>query len=541
MMLRWPAALWPLVAALLCGATDTLRENTELKSILIIIVDDLRPQIRGYHPETLNFMRTPNLDRLISESTLFEHAYVQIAICSPSRNSFLTGRYPDRTRVWNFFDHFRNTTGQNWTTMPEFFKNNGYFATGAGKVFHPAHPPNWDEPLSWSEKWGGPFSKCDCVTNGTQDNPVAHATCEGLTPNQQCQESSLVDKVVEQIQAQVDTPRAQRKPFFIAAGLHKPHLPFYAPPAYFEPYVNASSPLPPPVPEGVAEGMPYVAWHSCLATQNTSNNSNWGSFVDIPNRMTFDQPMDAESRDRLRRGYYASVSFTDANVGRILEVLEPIRNETIVVFMGDHGWSLGEGNLWCKMTTEENGVRVPLLIRDPGSAAKRVTAPVEAVALYKSLADLSGLGAGRVEASVQGTSFAGLVRPGAPLSAPTYAKSQFPRCYTWIPKSHTPLPQYDRTDCQDTPANEFDFMGYSIRTAEYRYTEWRRWDKARVEADWSGDPVAVELYDHRNDSSAESPFGTETRNVASDPARAQELSDLAATARAAFAPGRLTM
>jgi len=327
-------------------------------------------------------------------------------------------------------------------------------------------------------------------------------------------------------------------PWFIAAGFHKPHLPFFAPPEYFEMYPEPS----PPEPAHVAVGMPQAAFHSCLSNRPGAANSNWGNFTDIPNDMTFVTPMESASAARLRRGYSASVSYTDANIGKVLAAADAVRESTVVVLIGDHGWSLGEGNLWCKMTNNENGARVPLMFRPPGYShgGAAVTQLAEAVDLYKTLADLSGIGAHMVEDGVDGVSLAAIIaNPGATSEPPLRigAKTQFPRCFNQTTMARFPsnLAPLDRTDCQDIPRELFDMMGYSIRTAEWRYTEWRRWDGSVLRAVWDGAPIANELYFHGNDSTL-SGFATEKVNTVNVTANKGVVSSLAQHLRVLFHP-----
>eukprot|EP00039_Didymoeca_costata_P024040 m.9058 g.9058 ORF g.9058 m.9058 type:complete len:519 (+) comp4000_c0_seq1:127-1683(+) len=477
-------------------------DGTPLQNILMIVVDDLRPQIGAYG---VDYMHTPNIDKLAADGVLFEHAYSQQAICSPTRNSFLSGRYPDKTKVYNFFDNFRNGSddGTSWIALPEFFKRNGYYTTGAGKIYHPNHPPHFDNDRSWTTPWLGDFGFCTCA-------PAKQASCEGLNlPVSQCQDEIIVSAVVEQLNS---VPTNQSKPWFIAAGLHKPHLPFYAPERFYDMYNDTNSQLL-PKDRMIPNGMPYKAWHSCLSN-SSQNNSNWGSFTDIPNDMELNNPMDIPSTQRLRRGYYASVSYTDSNIGKILDAAEPYYNNTIVLLVGDHGWSLGEQNVWCKMTNFENGVRVPLLIRAPHhqvSPGFRVSSPVEMVDIYRTLVDLSGLSYGSIQASVDGKSLKPLLN-GSSENLNEVAQSQFPRCYAAINKTQpTWLPRFDRTDCQDIPRSLFDYMGYSVRSTAFRYTEWRRWNGTALDAFWDDVHVDMELYDHRSEPD---PFGTESINLA---------------------------
>jgi arylsulfatase A-like enzyme len=506
-----------------------------LLNVLLIVVDDLRPQFGAYG---VPYMHTPNVDKLASEGILFEHAYVQQSICAPTRNSFLSGRYPDKTKAWNFLNHFREPgAGENWTALPEFFKHHGYWATGSGKLYHPNLPPNFDEPRSWSEPWPGSFGKCPC--GGTGFPPGGQASCEGLDTTQSgCDDDKIVLTAVTQLQMAINgTLGNGKQPFFIAAGFHKPHLPFYAPAKFFALYPEPVAPSPLHAPEG----MPYEAWHSCLSNAVGANNSNWGDFSDIPNNMELDTPMPPAVAARLRRGYFASVSYTDDNIGKVLAAAAPILDRTVVVLIGDHGWSLGEQNAWCKMTNWENGVRVPLIFRPPGythGGAKAVQL-AEAVDLYRTLADLSGIGAERVEGGVDGVSLGPVIAnptPGAVPELRTAARSQFPRCYnqTVFAMFPTSLPWFDRTDCQDTPRQYFDVMGYSIRTAKWRFTEWRHWDGENLVGRWDLPATGTELYAHATAAVGGPVFATEGVNVADAPGNAAVRQELAATLKGLF-------
>jgi arylsulfatase A-like enzyme len=508
--------------------------GTPRKNVLLIVVDDLRPQLGAYG---LDFMHTPNMDRLASEGTVFDRAYVQIAICSPTRNSFMSGRNPDKTKVWNFMNHFREAgVGDAWTVLPEFFRKQGYFTTGAGKLFHHNMPPDADQERSWSEKW---YDNGNCECGGHGFPPKGQATCEGLDPaSLSCGDDDIVERVIAQLgRAKKNALGNSSQPWFIGAGLHKPHASFYGRPEDFAKYPDPA----PPVPDRCPKNMPYVAWHSCLSHAPGFDYSDWGQFTDIPNNMTLSQPMNSKSAARLRRGYYGSVTYTDSNVGKILAAAEPMLEDTVVALIGDHGWSLGEQNVWCKMTNFENAVRVPFIIRAPWAQARpglRVGELVEAVDLYRTLADLSGVGEGLVENGVDGVSLLPLLKqPATPLRGES--KSVYPRCF-WDTLASNPttesLPMLDRTDCQDVPRESFDLMGYSIRTKQWRFTEWRRWNGKKLDGDWEGAANATELYDHRSDGA--DPFSTETENLAEDPTYEHIVRQLRTKLRNAFASER---
>jgi len=538
---RLPVALL-LSMAVLGGSTSSSTSSAPLKNVLLIVIDDLRPQLNAYGAPDMKMANgtstTPHIDALAAEGALFERAYVQQAICSPTRNSFLSGRYPDKTKTWNFINSFRDEgVGDGWTALPEFFLKHGYWTTGAGKVYHPGHPPNYDGNRSWSDFSG--FSKggkCACGGKHTPWPPGGHATCEGVVSS--CGDDQVVQIVSEQLAQAANG--SIKSPWFIAAGLHKPHMPFFAKQEHFALYPKPSAPLPAHVPAGY----PYDAWHSCLSDLGGKagvNYSNWGQFVDISNSMSYERPMEAAPAAHLRRGYFASVTYTDENVGQIMSAAKGLGllEDTVVALIGDHGWSLGEGNLWCKMTTGENGARVPLIIRAPwaqkGGRGLRVAALAEAVDLYKTLVELSGLGLAAVEAGVDGVSLARLLQAKAAPPPRTIAKSQFPRCWSAIARTQhlSALPALDRTDCQDINATDFDLMGYSVRSADYRYTEWRAWDGAKLVGRFDLPPNATELYDHRATPFLNA-FGKELVNVVVDPKYASAAKEMAAQLRAAF-------
>jgi arylsulfatase A-like enzyme len=211
--------MW-LAALLSLALLPALSSSGKARNILMIVVDDLRPQIKAYG---VPWMVTPHIDRLASQGVLFERAYVQQSICSPTRNSFLSGRYPDKTRTWNFIDDFRSgsPSGLKWTALPEFFRTQGFFVTGAGKVYHPNHPPNDDQNRSWSEQYlrnppGAVPSACTCGGSGWP--PHGQASCEGLAASSCGDENTAswaVGKLRMAANGTLSSEPGPQPPFFI--------------------------------------------------------------------------------------------------------------------------------------------------------------------------------------------------------------------------------------------------------------------------------------------------------------------------------------
>ena len=221
------------------------------KNVLFIVIDDLRPQLGCYGQ---HYMHTPSIDKLASQSLVFDRAYCQFAFCAPSRNSFMTGRRPDRVKAWNFRDHFREPgIGENWTSLPQYFKKNGYLTLGVGKLFHPGLPPNYDPP-SWNEEvfpYVNPPTSRYCPGNDSR--------C-GLDPKT----TNFSD--IETLSAGLErleyaAKQAATQPFFLGVGFHKPHLPWKVPPEFLDMYPLDS--ITPPSDGYFPHGAPELAWNDC--------------------------------------------------------------------------------------------------------------------------------------------------------------------------------------------------------------------------------------------------------------------------------------
>ncbi len=431
-------------------------------NVLFIAADDMRPQLGCYGNDR---MITPNLDALAKRGMLFERAYCQAAVCRASRASLLTGRRPDTTGIHTNGGVLFRKRHPDWVTLPQHFKNNGYHSRSLGKIFHGAFKirSQWNDRASWSEPewWPGPryyytpegvaaakkvFARSKAGKGKPVDDWVNHFVLGPSweapdVPDNTLYDGQVADKAIESLGELRD------RPFFLALGFMKPHLPFIAPKKYWDMY---------PDDEVVVADNQHAPKDGPKIAQ-----TNWGhprSYSDVPNK----GPMPKKLTHTLTRGYGACVTFVDAQIGRVLAELDRLglRDNTIVVFWGDHGFHLGENDIWGKATNFELSTRVPLIISAPDMAGngEQTRALVELVDLYPTLAELAALPARK---ELEGRSLAPLLR-SADAEWDQVAFSQFP---------HNGV------------------MGRSLRTDRWRFTQWNK----------GGKTVAEELYDHEND------------------------------------------
>lgn len=423
------------------------------KNVLFIAIDDLRPALGCYGDA---IAKTPHIDRLAGRGTVFHRAYCQEAVCAPSRLSLMTGRRPDTIKVWDLQTHFRETL-PDVVTLPQHFKQAGYFTRSIGKILHGSGKAAKDPP-SWSVDPRLDTNRDPELRYATKENLEGSGLKRNASESAPVADNHYIDGIIaeEAVLALKELSESGR-PFFLAVGFKKPHLPFCAPQKYWDLYDRDA--IPEPVPTKYPDGAPELACRS------------WGElegYRDIPD----DGKPDAGKQKELRHGYYACVSYIDAQVGRLLEQLEVLglSEETVICLWGDHGFHLGEQGLWTKANNYEWSTRVPLVIVDPGQRPGTTDALVELVDVYPTLVELCEL---PVPQGLEGRSLRPLLAdPGQPWASS--ALSQYPR---------------DRTG--NRHQGRGDFMGYTIRTKDHRYVEWR--------ADETGEVVAVELYDHRTD------------------------------------------
>ena len=467
-------------------------------NVLFIVVDDLRPELGCYGKD---YIRSPNIDRIAKAGMVFNRAYCQQAVCSPTRSSLLTGTRPDTTKVWDLKTHFR-TALPDVVTLPQHFKQNGYFVQGMGKVYH----GGFNDTQSWSVPWVNPKAPVYVLPENAELNshkPAGEPDGDGESrkpipgenepyaageiatnrlntrgPAFECADvpdSFYTDgKVGDLAVSALRNIAGKKEPFFLAVGLVKPHLPFVAPKKYWDLYDPANIKLA-PNPFRPKDAPDYAILQG----------DELRMYHNIPSGH-----MPDDLARQLKHAYYACVSYTDAQVGRVLDELDHLglRTNTIVILWGDHGWKLGEHDAWAKHSNVENDVNAPLILSAPGmkNAGTHTDALVEFVDIYPTLSELAGL---PLLGHLEGTSLKPLLDD--PKRAwKSAAFSQYPRSL------------------------KGGLMGYTMRTDRYRLTVWvSRTDHSKVDA--------TELYDHQVDPQ-------ENVNIAKDPANAELLKQLMA-------------
>ncbi|MGB7324001.1 MAG: sulfatase [Rubripirellula sp.] len=474
-----------LLAVLALVATGPRLPAAEKPNVLFIAIDDLRTELGCYDEPVI---QSPNIDRLARSGVLFDRAYCQVAVCNPSRVSIMTGLRPDTTKVWDLVTRFR-TTVPDAVTMPKHFVDHGYHAVSFGKIFHNPWPDNesWSEPHAWPSPrvlWSDD-SKRKLATFRTQMK--AEGRSQKKIDRMRAEATEVVDTpdhlhidgaIAEQALAAMKRLAKQDKPFFLAAGFVRPHLPFVVPRKYWDLYDPKSIPV--AVNPMLPKDSPAFAMNTMYELRD---------YFDFAGAPAPDQgSLTGDQQRRLKHGYYAAVSFIDSLVGKLIDDLDALglSENTVVVLWSDHGWKLGEHNSWCKQTNHEIDTRVPLIIRSPSAKAngQATRALVELLDVFPTLCELTGL---PIPEQLEGRSLAPL------LSDPDQQVKQ------------AAFSQYHRKH------NGARLMGYSMRTNRYRYTQWQDRQNGKV--------IATELYDHETDP-------MENTNIASAPANRQVLADL---------------
>ncbi len=403
-----------LVYAFLCPICTARSEAADRPNVLLICVDDLRPELHCYG---VDYIASPHIDRLASQGVMFSRHYVQAPTCGASRYALLTGRYGGASNEAIFQRATKMAAGEeNFPSMPEWFHQQGYRTVSVGKVSH--HPggrggPDWNDeaiiemPGAWDEH---------LCPSGAWQHPrgfmhgLAHGEIREDAKSMDLFQSSVGDDSIYPDGLTTDAALEQLKklaydteqPFFLTVGILRPHLPFGAPAKYMQPYTNATLP-PTPHPE---KPTGLTTWHSS------------GEFMKY-NRWGRDPNQDAQFAIDVRKHYAACVTYADAQIGRLLEQLEAVgaRDNTIVVLWGDHGWHLGEHAIWGKHALFEESLHSPLIISAPSGASRSsatCTDIVETVDIFPTLCELTNL---PQPDFVHGQSLAGALR-GEPAPEP---------------------------------------------------------------------------------------------------------------------------
>ena len=447
--------------------------GTSRFNVLFVAIDDLRPALGCYEDSVAI---TPNIDRLASRGTVFNRAYCQQAVCCPSRLSLLTGQRPDTIQVWDLKTHFREALPK-LVTLPQHFKNHGYHTQSIGKIFHGSGKPSKDPP-SWSVEPQFDFVRDPKLRYALQKNLEGSGLKRSASEAADVPDETYIDGIVCQsaVKALGDL-NSSKKPFFLAVGFRKPHLPFCAPKKYWDMYDRERI--------SVLQNDKHPKRAPELATRSWLELEGYS---DIPK----DGKLTSDKVQELRHGYYACVSYIDALVGRLLDELRKLqlRKNTVVVLWGDHGFHLGEQGLWTKANNFELSTRVPLIISVPGESPAKSNGLVEFVDVYPTLLEICGL---ETPQNVEGIS----LRPLMKQPDRTWKRAVFS--------------QYPRSFKSSRHRRHGDIMGYAVRTQRFRYVKWREWE--------TRDVVARELYDHKTDPH-------EMNNVASDPIRAATIKEL---------------
>jgi arylsulfatase A-like enzyme len=464
-------------------------------NVLFMMADDLNNSLGCYgHP----LVKTPNLDKLAARGVRFEKAACQFPLCGPSRNSMLTGLYPNSSGILTNGQLFRQTIPSQ-VSLPQAFRLSGYFAARIGKLYHYNVPKSigtngHDDPGSWELELN------PAGADRLLDEPNIFSLLPGnfggtlswyASPNP---DEKQTDGMMAHDAAWVleKCAREKDRPFFLALGFFRPHTPYVAPKVWFEGYPVASM----PVVSGVAEDQKDLPKHAL------------GSYKKEQDNLTDDL------RRQAVQAYFASISFMDAQAGVVLDALEKkgLAENTIVVFTSDHGYHLGEHGLWQKQSLFEESARVPLLIAGPGISQGAVSqAPVGLIDLYPTLADLCGV---KAPENLQGQSLAPILKDTKQMGR------------GWVLSQVVRGGGFKRAGASPAAGDEGRrIFGYSLRTPRWRYTEWDEGREGR------------ELYDHEADPQ-------ELTNLADKPehgvTRTELSSQLQAAAQTSFPADGMT-
>ncbi|MEM8735295.1 MAG: sulfatase [Planctomycetota bacterium] len=478
-------------------AASSVRGDEATKpNVLLLLVDDLKPTIGVYGDQ---YAQTPNIDRLASWGLRFERAYCNQAVCAPSRFTLMLGAHSTSTGLYGLGSQLREVL-PDAVTMPQYFARHGYRTESLGKVFHIGHG-NFGDPESFMVKHfhekvieylepestqGGKLTREEAFFTNQMLGKIKSLPRGAAFEDPDVEDDAYADgrvanEAIKRLASAKQRHDESGQPFFMAVGFARPHLPFSVPRKYWDLYDPATLPM--PANEELPVGSPKVAH---------KRGGEISNFSPVP------EARDASYSESLKRelihGYYASTSYVDAQIGRVLDAVDELelRKNTIIVLWGDHGWHLGDLGIWTKHTNYEQANRIPLLIHapgvtEPGSVARQLA---ESVDLYPTLVRLCALKDPNVPQGLDGVDLSPVLRD------PT--KEVRDHAYHAYPKAK---------------------LGRAIRTQRYRLVEWKR---IQSKASGNENEIEYELYDYDVDP-------LETRNLAEEsPEIVRELSKILA-------------
>ena len=514
MKIKFPLILVALL--LISFQTTTIAQKKEKLNVLFIAIDDLKPILGCYGNKLIH---TPNIDRLASMGTVFLNNYCQQAVCGPTRASLMTGKRPDYTKVWDLKTTMRSIN-PDIVSIPQYFASQGYSTQGIGKVYDPRcvdkkiDEPSWTVPYYktdlkyYAEEFGEPAlgryqlpeTKAlaekyinEALAQGMKKNEANEYAMKKIKPSTECVDvpDNAYNDGANILQAKDILKDLSKSsiPFFFAVGIAKPHLPFVAPKKYWDLYSREEMPIEKyqEKPKNAVD----VAFHNAGEIRAYTDIAPLTSFSDTKN---FGLTLPLDKQKELIHGYYAAISYTDAQVGILLNTLDELglTKNTIIVLWGDHGWHLGDHNLWCKHTNFEQATHAPLIISSPKIKSGKSKSQTEFVDIFPTLCDLAGL---TVPTYLDGKSLMPIMKNNNEI-VKEFSVSQYPRSGG--------DPETERLGYAGAKV-----MGYSIRTSQYRYTVWmgsnfrssQKFDKNLI--------IGEELYDYINDPE-------ETKNVVNE-------------------------
>jgi iduronate 2-sulfatase len=446
-------------------------EETRHPNVLLICIDDLKPNLGCYGDK---IAKTPGIDGLAQRGVLFQNAYCNQAVCSPSRNALLTSLRPQTLGIYDLPTNFRVAV-PNAVTMPQYFKHHGYHAAALGKIYHVGHG-NTNDVASWSVPhftgntgmYQLPENKemlkkmqAELKAQGKRmdSGPRGPSIENADVPDEAYNDGKVANEAIARLNTAAQTPD---QPFFLAVGFVRPHLPFVAPKKYWDMYQRSEFKL--PALQMAPEGAPTYAG---------TNSGELRQYSDINAK----GPIPLEKGLELIHGYYAATSYTDAQIQKVLDALDANKqtDNTIILLWGDHGWHLGDHGQWCKHTNYEQAAHIPLIVSYPRTLpqGQKTLAMVETVDVYPTLAELAGLNAPE---GVEGQSFVPSLKSPSTLARP-HVVHVYPRG---------------------------QLLGRAIRNERYRLVEWRKFGAPFDTAEWEfydyeADPLeSRNLYDPQN-------------------------------------------